>query len=99
MIERTPKPDHREASDSNAREITRHGKHRVILCRDGIQWIIQRRAGKSGIRAQWKALHYVTTRKALLRIWPCLEPASGALSPLHSLPERARLGKGGGDGA
>jgi hypothetical protein len=35
---------------------------RVIECKDGIQWILQRRSGD-----QWKGLAYCRTRAALIR--------------------------------
>ena len=59
--------DHRETSDRYLGEIHRQGQYRVILCKDGIQWIIQRQ--KRGAAARWQALGYCTSREALLRLW------------------------------
>lgn len=63
--------EHRETADGYLREIVRYGDYRVILCREGIQWILQRRMAPSGGRAtaRWRALGYFATRKALLRLW------------------------------
>ncbi len=75
-----------ESADAYVRVIARHGRHRVILCRDGIQWIIQRR--KSGVTGRWKALSYCTTRAALIRLWPTSE---GPVPPeIAALPEKIR---------
>jgi hypothetical protein len=65
--------DHRETSDRYLGEIHRQGQYRVILCKDGIQWIIQRQ--KSGPGAAWRALSYRTSRDALLRLWASLNRA------------------------
>ncbi|MBD3679746.1 MAG: hypothetical protein HUJ27_15275 [Rhodobacteraceae bacterium] len=65
-------------------------RHRVIVCKDGIQWIVQRRRGQRCGRARWAALGYCTTRKALIRVChsSCgvLDPK--ALASLEALPER-----------
>jgi hypothetical protein len=63
-------------------------RHRVIVCKDGIQWITQRR--KSGGAARpWRAMGYYTTRKALIRACALLEcevePAD--MSLLAELPD------------
>ncbi len=49
-------PEHRETEDDYSGEIFRRGDYRVILCRDGIQWIVQRR--RKGAAARWLALGY-----------------------------------------
>jgi hypothetical protein len=59
--------DHRETSDSYVGEIYRQGQYRVVLCRGGIQWIMQRQKGGPG--AAWRALGYCTAREALMRLW------------------------------
>lgn len=73
--------DHRETADRYRGEIFRKGRFRVILCRDGIQWILQRKKGGAG--ARWQALGYFTTRKALTRLWTA--------STGEAAPEIARL--------
>lgn len=57
---------------------------RVILCRDGIQWIVQHRTGN-----RWRSSSYCRTREGLLRcIWGVLQSNSpDALSIINSLPD------------
>ena len=82
---------HSETADAYEGVITRQGKYRVILCRDGIQWIIQRRKGGAG--RCWRALSYCTTRAALIRLWPTSE---GPVPPeITALPERIRRARHG----
>lgn len=60
-----------EGSEAYYRVIALCGNYRVILCKDAIQWIIQRRIRGSarGAGARWKALRYLTTRSVLIRDW------------------------------
>jgi hypothetical protein len=62
--------------------------HRVIVCKDGIQWITQRRKS-GGADRPWRALGYYTTRNALIRACALLEceiePA--VMSLLADLPD------------
>jgi hypothetical protein len=74
-------------------------RYRVIRCRDGIQWILQRRnipAGTGGNRPErhsrddWRGRSYCRTREALIR---CCRAYSGEIDPaavvaLRTLPER-----------
>ena len=85
----------REESDGYSGEIAQHGKHRVILCRDGIQWIIQRKGGSRRGSVRWRSLSYCTTKKALLRLWATVEPDAAALQTLTALPEYTREIVGG----
>ena len=41
-------------------------KHRVVVCKDAWQWILQRRT-KGGARRPWRAVGYFRTRDALSR--------------------------------
>ncbi|AXI54843.1 hypothetical protein C1J05_10355 [Sulfitobacter sp. JL08] len=63
-------------------------KHRVIVCKDGIQWITQRRKS-GGADRPWRGLGYYTNRKALIRACALLEceiePA--VMSLLAELPD------------
>lgn len=61
----------------------RHG-WRVILCRDGIQWILQRSRLKAGQTA-WKNVRHQRNRDALIRSGQALCPAL-AISALRTLP-------------
>ena len=66
---RAPRPDHlKESRDGYADVICRSGVWRVILCRDGLQWIIQR-GGGSDRDDGWAGRNYCTTRAALVRDW------------------------------
>jgi hypothetical protein len=80
----------RETSDNYCREIFRHGNHRIILCKDGIQWIIQRHKVSKSTRAgqRWKAIAYPCTKNTLTRLWAS---NTGDLCPdtLGGLPEYA----------
>ena len=62
---------------------------RVVECKDGIQWIIQRRE-KGHAKRPWRGLAYCTTRAALLRLGGGLEPRVDpeAWASLEALPER-----------
>ncbi len=63
--------------------------HRVITCKDQIQWILQRRDGERHGQARWAGVGYFLTREALLRASRALcariDPA--ALAALAALPE------------
>ena len=62
--------DNRECSDTYSRIVFATDKHRVIVCKDTFQWIIQRRRpAKQPAERAWGALGYCVTRKALLRLW------------------------------
>jgi hypothetical protein len=66
-------------------------QHRVIRCRDGLQWILQRRHGPERLAGtRWDSRSYSRTREALIR---CSrehagEIAGDALVILLRLPER-----------
>jgi hypothetical protein len=61
---------------------------RVIECRDGIQWILQRRK-KGGAERPWRGVGYFRTRKALRRVCATFnqEFNPGTAHVLDSLPE------------
>ncbi len=62
-------PSYRESDDDYACIVTRLGDGgRVIVCRENLQWILQRRDGKSAGRARWASVGYCTTREGLLRL-------------------------------
>ena len=64
---RSANPDNRESSDTYHAEVFRTGRYRVILCKDAIQWIIQRRDRLAGTR--WRGLSYCTCRDSLISVW------------------------------
>ncbi|MDW4548409.1 hypothetical protein R5H32_03485 [Defluviimonas sp. D31] len=88
----TARLDHRETADGYHGVIARRDGDRVILCRDGIQWILQKRMAPIGGRAapRWRALGYFTTREALVRLWHAKTGA--ACEDLDALPERIKRG-------
>ena len=62
-------PSYRESDDDYGCIVTRLGDvGRVIVCRDDLQWILQRRDGKRAGRARWASVGYCTTREGLLRL-------------------------------
>lgn len=66
---------------------------RVIACRDGIQWILQFRAGQRHGGARFDNRSFCHTREALIRV--CREHAGdispSAMSALRALPERIEI--------
>lgn len=71
---------HKESSGDYHRVVAiLNPRHRVIVCRDGIQWILQRRAGERHGRARWDSRSYCRTREGLNRV--CRELA-GEIDPI-----------------
>lgn len=70
---------------------------RVITCRNGIQWVLQRRGDRGSGPAQWKGVSYCQTREALKRVsreaGP-IEPA--AWEALALLPDHITAGSKSG---
>lgn len=61
--------DPRETSETYKGELFRLGRYRVAVCRDGLQWLYQRRrpaisAGGAG----WNTLGYCTSKTSLIRL-------------------------------
>jgi ribosomal protein L15E len=63
--------------------------HRVIVCRDAIQWVIQKKRKSRSPTAQWRGLSYCRTKKALIRLWTSLYPEIDPvrMSVLDRLPD------------
>ena len=81
---------HHETSDDYGVIITQLcRRHRVIVCKDRIQWIVQRRK-TGGAERPWRALGYHLTKDALIRACAALccriDPA--ALAILATLPSQ-----------
>ena len=93
-----PRPDRRERSDSYAGEILRAGDWRVALCRDHLQWLLQRRRNprQEGATAAWDSVGFCRSRAALLRLWRAQTGEDGAalerLLPEH-IGQRAARGR------
>lgn len=82
--------DHRESADGYSGEIHRLDRWRVVVCRDGIQYLLQRRRpGKAGVGGQWDSVAYCVTQRALMRLWR--QETGNAGEALERLPERAPL--------
>jgi hypothetical protein len=78
----------RESSDLYAKVIIQSSdRWRVILCSQGLQWIIQKK--ESSHAGPWRAEKYVTSRSALIRACGTLgllsDPATEAV--LYALPD------------
>ena len=79
-----------ESSDLYAKVIVQSSdRWRVILCSQGLQWIIQKK--ESSHAGPWRAEKYLTSRSALIKACGTLgllcDPATEAL--LFALPEHA----------
>ena len=85
----TAPPSHRERDDAYRNVVEQlTTRWRVIVCRDGIQWILQRKESSHG--GPWRGVSYHTNRDGLLRACGSLEMASsGALEALAALPDYA----------
>jgi hypothetical protein len=84
------RPDcHQETSDSFDKVVVAlDQEHRVITCRDGIQWILQRRKN-GGAERPWRAFGYFRTRAALIRLCASLNGRidPNAMAILMALPD------------
>jgi hypothetical protein len=81
---------HHESADDYHGIVARlSARHRVIICRDQIQWILQRREGERHGQARWAGVGYFRTRAALLRASRalCTQIDPVALAVLAALPE------------
>lgn len=59
---------------------------RVILCRDGIQWILQRHVAGRSRRPEWRGVRYCLSRVGLIAVSVSLR---GGAEGLENLPTRA----------
>ncbi|WP_108815666.1 hypothetical protein [Loktanella sp. Alg231-35] len=68
-------------------------RHRVILCRDGLQWIIQVRRGQDRRRGAWRGKSYLTTRESLIAACDalCGPLSSGACAALAAVPAKPEV--------
>lgn len=83
---------HQETSESYWGVISDlSARYRIIICKDGLQWILQRRK-TGGAERPWRGVGYFTTKEALLRVCAtsCGRIAPTAHEALQSLPDRAR---------
>ena len=63
---------------------------RVIVCKDHIQWIIQKRSAEPSHRGVWRSHSYVTSRSSLIKLCASLELLSDHVVrvTLDALPEQ-----------
>jgi hypothetical protein len=80
---------HRERDDAYRNVVAQLApRWRVIVCKDGMQWIVQQKESSHG--GPWRGVSYHTNRDGLLRACGSLETASrGALEALEALPDCA----------
>ncbi|MGN6310416.1 MAG: hypothetical protein ACTHNN_12770 [Xanthobacteraceae bacterium] len=85
----TAQSQHRENADDYHRVVAvLNNRWRVIDCRDGIQWILQRRAGERHGRPRWDSWRYHRSRDALIASTGslCGDIDPTAVAVLASLP-------------
>ena len=84
-------PSHRE-SDDNYHDVVAQlaPRWRVIVCKDHLQWIIQKRTAEPLHAGVWRGVSYPTTRNSLIRLCASLELLSddNARDRLEALPEQ-----------
>lgn len=82
-----PSTDRRETAEGYQGVIVSDGGVRVAVCREGRQWLLQRRRPrKAAVGAAWDTLAYCVTRAALMRLH---RAQTGRDEPaLADLPER-----------
>ena len=63
---------------------------RVIVCKDHLQWIIQKRTAEPLHAGVWRGVSYVTSRSSLIRLCASLELLSDdtVCATLYALPEQ-----------
>lgn len=81
--------DHRETSDVYQGELFRRGRYRVVVCRDGLQWLFQRQRFEfTAGGTAWDTLGYCVTRKALMRLHQAYKAPQH--ENMHALPKRIK---------
>ena len=84
---------HKERDDNyNSVIVQLAPRWRIIICKDGIQFILQKRSSKHSNKGMWIGQSYSTTRDALISICSSLkllsDPRTRAV--LKALPDHAR---------
>ena len=86
-------PSHRERDDHYAKVIVQLGpRWRIIVCKDGIQWILQQRSVAAPNTGTWSGKSYSTTRSGLIAACSDRELLSdpSARQALDALPSDVR---------
>ena len=84
----TAPQSHRERDDAYRNVVAQLApRWRVIVCKDGIQWILQRKEASHG--GPWRGMSYHTNRDGLIKVSGSLNLLSDANSTeiLGELPE------------
>ena len=84
---------HKERDDNyNSVIVQLAPRWRVIICKDGIQFILQKRSSKHSNKGMWIGKSYPTTRDALISICSSLKLLSDprTTAVLKALPDHAR---------
>ena len=84
-------PSHKESDDNYHDVIAQLApRWRVIVCKDYLQWIIQKRTAEPLHRGVWRSQSYVTSRSSLIRLCASLELLSdnNVCATLDGLPEQ-----------
>ena len=84
-------PSHKESDDNYHDVIAQLApRWRVIVCKDYLQWIIQKRTAEPLHRGVWRSQSYVTSRNSLIRLCASLGLLSDPLARarLEALPEQ-----------
>lgn len=79
-------PSNKETCNHYARVVVQGKAARIILCRQNIQWIIQRQKG--GSDGRWLSLGYCTAKSTVLRLWAGL--GESPCRNLDALPDRIK---------
>ena len=84
-------PSHRESDDNYLDVVAQLApRWRVIVCKDYLQWIIQKRTAEPLHRGAWRSQSYMTSRNSLIRLCASLELLSDrtVCAALDALPEQ-----------
>lgn len=84
-------PSRREKDDNYRAVVVRLApRWRIIVCKDGAQWIIQHRTADPLHRGVWRGRSYMTTRDSLIKACARVEPLSdpSVMAILSVLPNR-----------
>ena len=87
----TARPSRKESDDNYHDVVTQLApRWRVIVCKDYLQWIIQKRTAEPLHRGVWRGQSYPTSRNSLIRLCASLELLSdhAVRATLDALPEQ-----------
>ena len=82
---------HRETHDAYFKVIAQpEPRWRIIVCKHGLQWIVQKRSTEAPNTGVWVGFSYCTTRNTLIEACSRLDLLSDANTEavLYALPER-----------